>query len=461
MTFDHMLAFTAIWSLAFTAHAADELSFKGDAKERLSGIVTAIEESGVIELASPLTDEPLRLKPDAVERVRFGIDGDTSKPSAMLVELVNGDRLPVEVVSYSAEKGMRIHSPVVGELVLPPSVLTSLELGTPAHKMAFEGPGDTSGWSTTQKNGFENVSVDGKDWTINGRLEASRQLDIPKNFTLRFVLQWGVRQQPNIKVHFASPDVNSFTKADRYFLQFSSAGFEVKRERENNSGFPSILISNRLPQQFTAREVEVEIHVNRTTKRLELYLNGELESWGIDPEPAPPMHGGIILGINGTNGTSHTIRDLSVYELDNMRVRHRAEDRGGQDQDSLISRKDDRWAGELREIRNQGGQTDFIFKTPLRKEPLEIPIDDISTVFFRKASAPAQDMPAKYRLQLRGEGGLSVKSCRIADGKITVVHPLLGELSLSKGSILGIGPASAPQEEGNKVKNEDEKDEIE
>ena len=440
-----MLALLACASVASSAFAADELALRGSSLEKLTGTVTAIEQSGVIVLASPLTGEPLRLKPGAVKRVHFGKNSAEPEPSPMLVELANGDRLPVQVTSYSAEKGMQVTSSAIGEILIPPSALSSLELGIPARKLVFEGPGDIAGWKSTSKDGFDRVGIEGKDWTISGRLEASRQFNTPENFVLAFTLQWPVRQQPNIRIHFASPDATSVTKADRYFLQFSSAGFEVKRERTKTSGFPSILVSKRRPDEFNGRKVDVEIRVNRSNKRIELFLNGELESWGIDPESSVPTGGGIILGINGMNGTSHTIRDLTLSELDNTRARHRAEDRGNDSQDSLLSRDDDRWAGKLLAIRTRESDTDFLFQTTLRKEPLEIPIDDISTVFFRKPDVPAPNGPAQYRLQLQGEGGLSVKSCIITDGKITVDHPLLGKLQLNKQAILGIEPVTGPE----------------
>ena len=377
------LALAALCSLASPAHAADELSLRGDAGEKLSGTVTGIEESGVIVLSSPLTDEPLRLKPDTVTKVRFDVDNEETKPAAMLVELANGDRLPVEVTSYSADKGMRITSPAVGELVLasvraglagtrPPRTQTGIR--RPGRYRRLEQPAARTDSTTSPSMARTGPSAD--DWKPHARSM------LHKTLCCASTVQWEARQQPNIKIHFASPDVNSVTKADRYFLQFSSAGFEVKRERTKTSGFPSILISNRKPEEFAARQVDVEIHVNRATKRIDLYLNGELETWGVDPEPAAPTGGGIILGINGMNGTSHTIRNLTIHELDNTRVRHRAEDRGNPNQDSLISRDDDRWTGELREIRKQGAQIDFLFQIPQRKEPLEIPIEDISTVFL-------------------------------------------------------------------------------
>lgn len=442
--FDKSIAMPALCLAVSVAHASDELVLHGSAKEKLSGTVTGIEESGVIVLASPLSNEPLRLKPNTVARVSFGNTSATQPKADMLVELANGDRLPVDVKSFTTEAGMRISSPAVGSLVLPPASLSALELGLPERRLVFDGPGDTAQWTSPLPNGFEKVSVEAKDWVVNGRLDASRQIEMPKNFAIRFRLEWEQRQQPNIKIYFAAPDANALTKADRYFLQFGNAGFEIKRESTTEKRFQTILVSNRRPDEFTGRRMDVMIQVNRVSKRVDLFLNDQLESWGIDPNPAAPVGAGIILGINGTDEATHSIRNLTVHELDNTRVRHRAEDRGNPEKDSLISRHEDRWTGDLREIRRNGDDVDFIFVIPSTKDPLEIPIEEVSTVFFRKPPEIAKDEPTKYRLLLRGEGMLSVKSCRISDDTITVVHPLLGELNLPKQTISRIEPTVNP-----------------
>lgn len=449
-TFEKIITLAALWSAASVAHASDELVLRGTAKEKLSGTVTGIEESGVIVLASPLSNEPLRLKPNTVERVILGNEITINPQANMLVELTNGDRLPVDVTSYTAQNGMRVSSPAMGDLVVPSAVLSSIEMGILERRLVFEGPGDTAAWKSPHDSGFDKVSVEAKDWSINGRLEASRQIEMPTNFVLRFLLEWEPRQQPNIKVYFASPEINSMEKADRYFLQFNNAGFEIKRESTTGKRFPPVLDSNRRPEEFAGRKVVVEIHVNRVTKRIDLFLNGQMEDWGLDPCPAAPDGAGIILGINGSDGTTQSLRSLTVHELDNTRIRHRAEDHGSPDMDSLIARDESRWSGELREVRQKGGKLEFTFQTQtvLSQEPLQIQQEDVSTVFFRKPADKAQEKSTKYRLLLRGEGILSARSCSISDGKITVNHPMLGELHLPKQAILRIEPTEKLNDKG-------------
>ena len=433
----------ALCSILALAHASDEITLRGSSKNKLTGVVTDIEESGVIVLTSPLSEEPFRLRPDTVERVRFGQPSALPKPSAFLVELVNGDRLPVDLQSFSRADGMRASSHATGDLLLPTAALSSLELGIPERRLAFHGPGEAAGWNAIPANAFETVTIEGKDWTVPGRLEAARQIDMPKNFSLRFQLAWAKNQQPQVKIHFASPDVNSITRADRYFLQFGGAGFEIKRENTNGPRFPSILVVNRRPENFPDRQVDIEIQVNRVTRRIDLLIDGQPEAWGLDPSPEAPAGSGLIINLIGRQGAPQILRNLTVHELDNTRTRHRAEDRGSPDKDSLIERDENRWAGELVEVRKSPESTEFLFQTTLRPEPLEIPMENISTVFFRKPAKQPEIEPSKYRLQLRGEGLLSVKSCRVSENTITVVHPLLGKLDLPKQSILGIEPASA------------------
>jgi hypothetical protein len=444
-TFNTTSAF-ALCSLFALAHASDEITLRGSSKNKLTGVVTDIEESGVIVLTSPLADEPFRLRPDTVERVRFGQPSVLPTPSSLLVELVNGDRLPVTLQSFTREGGMRISSHATGDLLLPTATLSSLEPGILERRLAFDGPGKPTDWTATAANVFDNVAVEGREWTVPGRLEAARQVEMPKNFSLRFQLAWTKNQQPNVKIHFASPNVSSIARADRYFIQFGGAGFEIKRENTNGPRFPSILVAQRGPESFANREVDVEVHVNRVTRRIELLIDGQPEAWGLDPSPEAPTGSGLILGLTSRQGAHQVLRRLTVHELDNTRTRHRAEDRGNPDKDSLIERDENRWAGELVEVRKSPDSTEFLFQTAHRPEPLEIPMENISTVFFRKPAKQPDAGATKYRLQLHGEGLLSVKSCRISEETITVVHPLLGQLELPKQSIIGIEPATATSE---------------
>lgn len=419
---------------------ADEILLRGDSGQRLSGQVTSIEESGAVEINSPLSVSPLRLKPDALTRIRLH-DGkqEEDPPADTLLTLVNGDRLPLNVRSFEPDKGLTAAFAAFGDLTLPADALDTLEFGMTKRQLIYSGPGEVSDWSVlgNQRSG-PNVEAEEGAWQVKGTADLERKIAFPRDFILSFRLKWAQNSQPNVRLFFASTTSGRVENADRYLMQFNSAGFEIKRESMAGPRYSPILVSNRTPNGFGRRSVDVEVHVSRATNTITLYLDGEKETVGLDPMKSPPGGDLLLLCFSGMDNSLQSIESLSVLELNNMRVRHRAEDRGDPALDGLISRDEDRWTGSLREIKRGQNGLRILFDTPLVKDRLELSSDDASTLFFRKTGKSSAPQDAKYRLQLRSEGRLSARSCRIADNRVLVNHPLLGELDIDKSQVLGI-----------------------
>ncbi|RYD47916.1 MAG: hypothetical protein EOP85_04595 [Verrucomicrobiaceae bacterium] len=169
---------------------------------------------------------------------------------------------------------------------------------------------------------------------------------------------------------------------------------------------------------------------------MQLLLNGEHEGSGIDPVAQAPTGGGIAVVSSSPVGWKQEIRGIEIMEYDNARARHRAEDRGDPSLDSLISRDDDRWGGQLTSILPGKGGLVFTFRSDFQPEPLELEEKDVSTLFFaagEKGTPPEAD--DGFILRLRGEGSLRVASCLFTGDEVAVDHPLLGGITLRRAGI--------------------------
>jgi hypothetical protein len=272
-----------------------------------------------------------------------------------------------------------------------------------------------------------------------GPAVASRTLPLPRQFALRFTLVWQQGVIPNFQVFFADPLLPKGEPCNRYYLQFGGAGMEIKREAAKGKRYNTIAILNRSAEQYPDRRLRVEILVNRDTARLELMLNGEPEGEFADPIAEVPDGSGITLACNTPGGGVQEIREIEVLEHDDSHRRHRGEERGDPENDSLISREDDRWTGRLLEIRSGANGPVFVFKTDFQDQPVEIPEADVSTVFF---SSPPPEAPlpeaGRFLLRLPGDGSLGVASCQFTGESATAAHPLLGPLTLRRDGILAI-----------------------
>ncbi|MCU0776679.1 MAG: hypothetical protein MUF86_03320 [Akkermansiaceae bacterium] len=430
--------------IGLAAAAADHLTLAGG-EARLSGNVVSINESGVVELTTELSPEPLLLRDGVVEKIEFSARGKPSDPPATLIGLANGDLLPATIERLDSHH-LSVVSPDAGRLDIPRETVRSIQTGIRRRKVVFEGPNNLDEWTTTDE-GRKNLSFENGIISANGPTSFSTKLPLPRQFILRFELIWQERQTPNFQVYFADPLLARGEPGDRYYLQFGGAGLEIKREASRGKRFNTIVILNRTRDQFPDNRMRIELRVNRDTARLELLIDGESEGEFADPIAGIPDGSGIVFVSNTSNGVRQQFRGIEVLEFDDSRSRHRAEDRGDPARDSLISREDDRWSGELTEILPTPKGLVFVFKTDFQDAPMEIPESDVSTVFLAGGkNTDAKQAPHPFVIRLPGEGSLRVSSCRIGGEKITASHPLLGPLAIRREGIASIERTPHPAE---------------
>ncbi len=399
---------------------------------RLTGTVRSINPAGVLELASALSPEPLLLKAGAVGKVDFSPAADTSPLPGAMIELSNGDRLPVTIESLD-DQWLHVLTADAGHLKIPRGVLKSMQLGVHKQKVIYSGPKNSEEWThngeTSKSWKFANNAL-----TANGPAYGSKSFDAPLRFTFKFTLKWQVN--PVFQIYFADPLTPKLDLVDRYYMQFNGAGLEIKRESSKGSHFRTVMLLPRTPDQFPNNQLEVEIRVDRKISRLQLFLNGEPEAAVVDPVADAPTGNGVALTNNAPAGPTQEIQGIEILELDDAGVRHRSEERGDAKTDSLISRDEDRWGGHLIGIHKGPEGAVFSFKSDFQESPLELAETDVSTVFFAKPAQDPEPAPAiPFALRLRGDGVLQVTSCVFSADSVTAQHPLLGPLKISRTGV--------------------------
>lgn len=428
----HAVAVLASLWIATPAFSDDLTLSRGE--QRLSGDVLSITEDGVVELKSILSAEPLLLKAGAVQKAVFQTKPNSEIMPKSVIELINGDLLPVSIESMDEQSLIAI-SPDAGRLEIPRKSLKSIQLGIHQRKVIYEGPRSLEEW-TVKGDQLNNWLFNEQSLISKGPSSASRKLAMPRQFILRFELKWEPASTPNFIVSFADPLAAQSEPSNRYYLQFGGAGLEIKRESAIGKRYNTFAILNRLPDQYPEGILHVEIRVNRDQARMQLFLNGEPEGEFADPIPEIPAGSGLMLTFQTPNGASQEIRKIELLEYNDMRTRHRAEDRGDANSDSLISREDDRWSGRLLEIKNTAQGAQFRFQTDFQKDPIEVHEADVSTIFLAAQDADTAKKSAEpYVLRLHGDGRLTVASCRFSGDSASVTHPLLGNLDIRRSGI--------------------------
>ena len=399
--------------------------------ERLTGVMRSIGDDGVLELQSELSHEPLRLRGAMVETVEFAVGAEDPEPPVVRVELVNGDVFPCSIIEMDG-RGVLVDSPVLGKLRIERRHLAAMQFGIHARKVVYEGPRDGGEWMHPDDDDSTWSFEDGA-LVAEGQAFASRDLKLPESFILKFELEWERNAMPSLLVYFCDPLVAAGERCDRYYLQYGSAGLELKRESATGKRYTTIAFVNRMPGEFRDRKLRVELEVDRRDSSLRLMLDDKAEGEFKDLVGSVPAGGGMALVSHASDGVVHSLRGIAVRESDAATHRHRAEGRVGVNRDSVITRKDERWSGELVGIAATGTGRVLSFKSDLGDKLLELPEADVSTVYFSRSIddyAPAPEV--SYLLRVAGGGVLRIASCRFAEDVAIVNHPLLRSLKLGR-----------------------------
>lgn len=412
---------------------ADDISLIGDA--RLSGTIRSINDAGVVELSSILSPDPITLRADAVRKVQFSNPPEQERAPGALVELNNGDKLPVTVEKLDAA-ALTVMTTFAGRLVIPRVDLNALQLGIQKRKVVYSGPQSAEEWAG-DSGGAGNWKFEDQTLVASGPAYVSKKMNIPERFSLKLMVKW--QGNPNFQIYFADPLKPRGEVSDRYYFQFAGAGMELKRESATGNRFTTVILSNRTPDQFPGNKFELEIQVDRKSSRLRLIVNGEEEGIGIDPVSGLPSGKGITLVSNIANGSRLEVNHIELQELDDSRARHRSESRGDIKTDSLISRDDDRWGGHLQFIKPSKDGLVFSFKSDFQEAPLELLGNDVSTVFFEKKDDRVKEkMSSPFALKLQDHGSLHVSSCAFTGDIVNAIHPLLGPLKITRSGVVAL-----------------------
>jgi hypothetical protein len=307
-----------------------------------------------------------------------------------------------------------------------------MQFGIHARKVVYEGPRDGGEWTHPDDDdstwNFEDGAL-----VAEGQAFASRDVKLPESFNLKYELEWERNAMPSLQVYFCDPLVAVGERCDRYYLQFGSAGLELKRESATGKRYTTIAFVNRMPGEFPDRKLRVELQVDRRDSSLRLMLDDKAEGEFKDPVGSAPAGGGMALVSQASDGVVQSLRGIAVRENDATPQRHRAERRVAVNRDSMITRKDERWTGELVGIAATNAGRVLSFKSDFGDKLVELPEADVSTVFFPQSADDSALVPeVSYLLRVADGGVLRIASCRFAEDVAIVNHPLLGSLNLGR-----------------------------
>lgn len=427
---------TGMWNFKFslcclglaTFASGAEVSFSGDNK--LTGEIIAMDADGTISMNTAPSDQAIRLNADKIIKIDFGKSDQNFETPQQNLTLINGDTFPVEVRGLD-NKALKISTPFLGELDIPREMIDSLDIGIFSKKSIYSGPKQISEWQNA-KDEVHKWQFEEESLVTGGFGLIYRDMKLPESYSARFKVSWD--NQPNFRFFFGDP-MDYSKSSNRYFFQFAKAGMEIKRETTGKLRYKTIANIPRLPQEFTTKELWIEVRVNRKIGRVELFLNDRLEGRYTDDNPDIPSGTGIAFSAQATEENKLRISEIEISEWEDRADRHRSEDRGDGKQDALIGRNGERFGGSLVSVTSAASGMVYRFKSNFQEEPLDLPDTEVSSIYFAKAPASKSEKFDGLSLFFQGRGSIQVSKCVFNENTLSVTHPLLGDLQLNRPAV--------------------------
>ncbi len=413
---------------------AEEISLGEGGK--ITGTIESVSADQQITIKSPLSPQPITILGKSFSAVTFDRQDSAEKNSAPnLLQLKNGDSLPVTIKKLE-DQTLSFSTQWADQLSIDRSQIDALFFGTSQNLALYSGPKDKE-WQLNNSWKFENGLVS------SGYGAATRKFEkLPDRYIIRFHISWV--GTAGFKFSFANNTDKTTEASDCYYLQFNNAGLELKRQATGGKKHTSLAAFNEFtPEQLEENEMLVEIRVDKPNRQLQLSVNGkELRKNIVDPIETGATPSGEFMSFACTSGNNdrHTIDQIAVSSWDSNSSDAHLEKRTDTKNDILFDLESNRSSGALKSITAGDKEPQILFENPHDPSPNPLPASQVAIIYFSGAASEAKKPP--YRVELLNDCLLQVDSFRISAGKLTVTHPLLGELEIPTTLVTKIAPQS-------------------
>lgn len=412
-------------SLALSPLLADSLSLvNGDS---LTGDVLEMSKDGKISLESTNTTSPLQIRSSAISSIGFEFTPAEDHREPERVHLRNGDVLPGTIRNLDSES-LELRTWACGDVRIPRSAIASVDFGMAPHHLAFRGPLGMKGWKDGDNWKYENQSFRSSTGGSIARADV-----LPEQFILRFRVEW--QTNPNLRLYFCDDYLKRGDDYDRYYFEINSGGLQLKRIASDSKRtyFP-LYSASRRPESFPDRAIDVEIRVDRQRRLIYVYIDGESEGRFIDPVTEFPSGSGIMIDSLAGGDMKNIVSNIEIYKWDAISQIHRHEGHKNTKADAIITNESERYEGTVDKLQGSGAERTISIKSPHSDDPVEIPFNALSVLYFRKVDGE-EPKSGSFSLHMAGRARLTVARPSLNATSFIVEHPLLGEITIRRDAV--------------------------
>ena len=420
---------TPLLIVTLSASAQDVVTLKN--KDTFLGKVIELKD-GIIELTSPHSESPLLIPNDNLKNIQLTNNGNTELPkNTQKVTLRNGDNFPGELITLD-DTNLGFQTWFAGTLQIPRAQIASVQFGITPQNLLYAGPENIKNW---QQPSHEPWRIRKNTLSSNSSGSISKNIPLTQNFIFTTNINWQRNNQFKINLCTTLDASSDDRVKDGYQVYISRNGINIFRlqTEESSSTRTQALISSQVKLgEFQYRDSKLEVRVNRDNNSVRLFLNGDELGYGIDPNTPPT---GTSISIECSSSNSATLSSITVTDWDTVTSHQYLEARASEDTDTLTAQDGDRFTGEIQNYNPE--QNTLTVLTPLSPEPMQIPIEHCSIMYFAEGS----DLPklnGAYRIDLQNESYLTLTSLQLGAKKLIAQHPLLEQINIDRTIISSI-----------------------
>ncbi|MBI07809.1 MAG: hypothetical protein CMI30_00495 [Opitutae bacterium] len=401
----------------------------------------------------PNMKSDLEIDPKGIARVTFApAKNTTAKPARARVRLINGDTLDGDLAEMN-DKHLILSTSFAGRLAVNRAAVQTLIPGETAGTAFYEGPKDAKKWTFTNSNAvnFQGGFRPGPlppavqqqlkarsqaKWTLkDGILTSSgsgaqvgREFDkIGDKTNLEFDVQWN--SSLSLYVCLLTDNLKSYSMGNSYCLRISqTSAYMYRYENANGRRRTSRLGSTVRYNISGAPRAHVSIRVDKTKKRIVLYINGKQAGLWNDPGKFVSKKNGILFSARTSNPMA--IANIRLSEWSGQIQQAGDNSIGDGKEDFLRLVNNDTLTGQLMDIKR--GRIEF---KPEFGEVIPIPIERVNLIRLADPAKDPADAQNPVRAKLRGRGQITATLKSWKDNKVILSSPSLGEATVEATAI--------------------------
>ena len=400
---------------ATSPHLSDVLRFSN--KDSVHGLFLAFDKDGV-HWKSPEAKDPIVFQTANLTEVKL----DSHKPPANAapathaVALTNNDELPGTLISLD-DKSLVLDTWYAGKITIPRAMVKGITPLKSGEGTLYEGPTGMEGW-TLGNNGNR-----AKSWTYrDGALIATsygtigRDMKLPDAASIAFDLV--SRGQNQLSVCIYCDQVENIGNC--YMFQINNNYIYLQRYSRNGG---NNMMGDQQPvmlrgAMMRSDKLHLDIKVNKATKTIWLYVNGNmLKQW---TDPGDFAGSGTKMIFSSQQGMYAKVSNIKVSQWDG-KPEAPATDAGKSKEDSIKMANSDRVSGKLKKI--EDGKAIFASSYA----DLTIPLDRIEQIDMSSVGADqAKKAAGDVKVYFADRGSVTMELQSWDDKHVTASSPNFG-----------------------------------